>query len=79
MNARLDRQLSELNVSAGQSSIIASSSAADMLACNERLSSMYQMPAGTDNATHGPQAESDMQDTPLVAMSTSIQLPVHPD
>lgn len=43
--AQLDMQMSEVRASAGEASDLASTSANDMLTCNEKLSSMFALQA----------------------------------
>ncbi len=57
MPDQLDMQLSALQLSAGQASNIASSSASDMLACNDHLSSLYRSASGPEGIARDQQSQ----------------------
>lgn len=78
---QVDMQLSALQSSAGQASNIASSSASDMLACNDHLSSLYRSasrPEGTARHQQSQGAENAHQADDEVSHPSSI-LHLQPD
>ena len=81
---QLDMQPSALQLSAGQASNIASSSASDMLACNDHLSSLYRSAAGPegsarDQQSQGAETAHDEQKADGEASHPSRKLHLQPD
>lgn len=79
---QLDVRLTELQVSAGQASDLAASSASDMLDCNEKLSSLYKPTVGLNSHDQGLQAEAVGDNPPGLQNEVSIDsdhLSLHPD
>ncbi|KAL0050998.1 hypothetical protein WJX82_000304 [Trebouxia sp. C0006] len=54
---QLDMQLSALQLSAGQASNVVSSSASDMLVCNDHLSSLYRSASGPEGTARDQQSQ----------------------
>ena len=54
---QVDMQLSALQLSAGQASNIASSSASDMLVCTDHLSSLYRSASGPEGTARHQQSQ----------------------
>ena len=76
---QLDMQLSALQLSAGQASNIASSSASDRLACNDHLSSLYRSAAGPegiarDQPRQGAETAHDEADGEVSHPSSKVHL-----
>ena len=79
---QLDVRLTELQVSAGQASDLAASSASDMLDCNEKLSSLYRPTDGPGSHDQGRQAEAVGDSPERLQNERSIDsdhLSLHPD
>ena len=76
---QLDMQLSALQLSAGQASDIVSSSALNMLACNDHLSSLYRSASGPqgiarDQQCQGAETAHDEADGQVSHPSSKLHL-----